>query len=155
ATHDPVTCDEAMMSKSYIGCDYYPTVNFNPVWSVFDFAVVISNPGMSDAHVTVTGGALPSPAPVMQTVPAGQLVKIGLPWVTALKGGDTNAQGIAPGETNSVYAAKGAYHLVSDVPVLVYQFNALQYKGGASGNDLNGMAWSTCPGSGAGGAGCF
>src|SRR5258708_1602510 len=60
-THDPATCAEAAMLKSYIGCDYWPTVNLNAVWSVFDFAVVISNPGMSDAHVTVSGGALPSP----------------------------------------------------------------------------------------------
>src|SRR4051812_6891235 len=35
ATHDPVTCAEAEMSKSYIGCDYWPTVAANVVWSVF------------------------------------------------------------------------------------------------------------------------
>jgi IgGFc binding protein len=149
-THDPVDCNEAAMLKSYIGCDYWPTVNANAVWSVFDFAVVISNPGMADAHVTVTGGALPSPGPGATTVPPGQLVKIGLPWVTALKGGDASSTGAAPTQTNSVFAAKGAYHLVSDTPVLVYQFNALEYKPG-TGNDLNGTAWSTCPGTGKGG----
>jgi hypothetical protein len=113
--------------------------------------VVISNPGMSDAHVIITGGALPSPSPsptpTPYTVPPGQLVKIGLPWVTALKGADTDALGEAPAETNSVLAVNGAYHLVSDVPVLVYQFNALEYKAG-TGNDLNGKAWSTCPATG-------
>jgi len=39
-THDPATCAEAAMLKSYIGCDYWPTVNANAVWSVFDFAVM-------------------------------------------------------------------------------------------------------------------
>src|SRR5262245_23571196 len=57
-THDPATCDESAMSKSYIGCDYWPTVSYNTVWSVFDFAVVVSNPGMNAANVTVSGGAL-------------------------------------------------------------------------------------------------
>src|SRR6478672_11555867 len=55
-THDPVTCDEAAMTKSYIGCDYWPTVNLNPVWNVFDYAVVISNTGTTDAHISITGG---------------------------------------------------------------------------------------------------
>src|SRR5215475_14113234 len=31
-THDPTTCAEAAMSKSYIGCDYWPTVTANAVW---------------------------------------------------------------------------------------------------------------------------
>jgi hypothetical protein len=142
ATHDPATCAEAQMSKSYIGCDYWPTVTGNAVWSVFDYAVVVSNPGMTMANITVTGGALS--AMKTQQVPPGQLVKIPLPWVTALKGPDADANGASMGVTNSVKAAKGAYHLVSDVPVLVYQFNALEYKSG-SGNNLNGVAWSTCP----------
>ncbi len=159
-THDPATCDEAAMTKSYIGCDYWPTVNLNPVWSVFDFAVVISNPGMTDAHVYITGGALPSPSPSPSpmpiTVPAGQLVEVGLPWVNTaafgnkygLKGADFDSMGGAPTQTNSVLATKGAYHLVSDLPVIVYQFNALEYQPG-TGKDLNGVAWSTCPAKGA------
>jgi IgGFc binding protein len=154
-THDPVTCAEAAMTKSYIGCDYWPTVNMNAVWSVFDFAVVISNPGMTDAHVTITGGALPtpspspSPTPITKTVPAGQLIEIGLPWVSPLKGNDATNKGIPPIYANSVLVKNGAYHLVSDLPVLVYQFNALEYKPG-TGNDLNGIPWSTCPGTGKG-----
>src|SRR5581483_9557709 len=52
---DPKTCDEAAMNKSYIGCDYWPTVVANAVWSIFDFAVVISNPGTDAADITVTG----------------------------------------------------------------------------------------------------
>jgi hypothetical protein len=141
---DPTTCADAMTTKSYIGCDYWPTVTGNAVWSVFDFAVVISNPGANTANITVTGGALT--ATVTQTVAPGTLVKIGLPWVPALKGADADAAGNPTPMVNSVKAAAGAYHLVSDVPVLVYQFNALQYQSGTSGNDLHGVAWSTCPG---------
>ncbi len=141
-THDPATCAEAAMLKSYIGCDYWPTVTANAVWSVFDYAVVISNPGSTAANVTVSGGALA--APKTQMVAPGTLVKIPLPWVAALKGPDANAQGSTTPLASSVKAAKGAYHLVSDLPVLVYQFNALEYKAG-TGNNLNGTAWSTCP----------
>jgi hypothetical protein len=143
ATHDPTTCAEAEMSKSYIGCDYWPTVTGTAVWSVFDYAVVVSNPGMSMANVTVSGGALS--APVMQQIAPGTLVKIGLPWIPALKGPDASPEGASGPMTNSVKAMKAAYHLVADVPVLVYQFNALEYQAGASGNDLQGLAWSTCP----------
>jgi hypothetical protein len=43
----------------------------------------------------------------------------------------------------SIRAPGGAYHLTSSVPVTVYQFNALEYKGegGPPGKD-----WSSCPG---------
>src|SRR5207253_5119550 len=40
---DPKTCAEAAARKSYIGCDYWPTVIANNVWSVFDFAAVVAN----------------------------------------------------------------------------------------------------------------
>jgi hypothetical protein len=45
--------------------------------------------------------------------------------------------------TASVEAAAAAYHLVSSVPVTVYQFSALEYRGqgGPPGKD-----WSSCPG---------
>src|SRR5688500_11028437 len=53
--HDPETCDEAKQARTYIGCDYWPTVVANNVWSVFDYAVVVSNVGKNAADVTVTG----------------------------------------------------------------------------------------------------
>lgn len=142
ATHDPTTCAEAETSKSYIGCDYWPTVTGNAVWSVFDYAVVVSNAGTQTANVTISGGALG--ANKTTTVGPGQLVKVGLPWVTSLKGADASSSGNSTPMTASVKAIKGAYHLVSDIPVLVYQFNALEYKKG-TGNNLNGQPWSSCP----------
>lgn len=150
---DPVDCAEAEANKSYIGCDYWPTVTANSVWSIFDFTVVVSNPGMETAEITVTGPPpenSTTPTMVTASVPAGEVQKIYLPWVRELKGEDTNATGGAPPLTASTFKAGGAYHLVSTKPVLVYQFNALQYKGagGPSGKD-----WSSCPG--ANGIGCF
>jgi hypothetical protein len=149
---DPVTCAEADQMKSHLGCDFWPTQSYNSVWSVFDFAVVVSNPGAATAHLTISGGALGSTKVVL--APPGQLVAIGLPWVSALKGSDADSNGSSSPPQHSILAAKGAYHLTSDVPIVAYQFNALEYKGGASGNDLNNIAWSTCPGSTTA-AGCY
>ena len=137
---DPVTCADAAMNHTYIGCDYWPTVVANAVWSIFDYAVIVSNPGMNPATVTVTG---PNSTNQTVTVPPDQLVKIYLPWVGDLKGGDANECGASSPLAGSVSHAAGAYHLVSTVPVLVYQFNALEYigMGGPTGKD-----WSQCPG---------
>jgi hypothetical protein len=138
-TRDPQTCDEAAQAHSYIGCDYWPTVLANTVWNIFDFAVVVANAGENAASVTVTG---PSGTNQTAMVPPGQLVKMYLPWVPALKGPGANACGDSP-PASSVLQAGGAFHLVSTAPVSVYQFNALEYqpKGGPAGKD-----WSSCPG---------
>ncbi len=138
---DPQTCAEAAASKSYIGCDYWPTPVANAVWSIFDFAVVVSNTLSTAATVTVTG---PSATHQTATVPPSGLVKIYLPWVPALKGPDQDECGFIQPFNTSVMQTGGAYHLVSTAPVTVYQFNALEYRGqgGAAGKD-----WSACPGS--------
>ena len=134
---DPVTCADAALQKSYVGCDYWPTVTPNAVSSDFDFAVVVANTATSDAMVTITG---PSGFSQTSTVTAGQLTKIFLPWVAALKGADNNC-GTPADLSASVMVQGGAFHLVSSVPVVVYQFNALEYgpQGGPPGKD-----WSSC-----------
>ena len=133
---DPTTCAAAATSKSYVGCDYWPTVTANLVESIFDFTAVVANTQSVAATVTVTG---PNGFTQMQTVPANGLQKFYLPWVASLKGPDVTD--LAATFTNSVTAIGGAYHLVSSVPVTVYQFNALEYQGqgGAPGKD-----WSQC-----------
>ncbi len=138
-TVDPKTCAEAAAAKAYVGCDFWPTVVANNVWSIFDFAVVVANAGDTPATIDITGNGVTRTA----TVPADSLTKIYLPWNPALKGPDTDTCGIATKLPGSVFSAKGAYHLVASRPVTVYQFNALQYKGagGEAGKD-----WSTCPG---------
>jgi hypothetical protein len=135
------TCADAAAAKSYVGCDYWPTVTGNNVWSIFDYAVVVANASGQLAQVTITG---PNAFNQTGSVAAGQLQEFFLPWVTSLKGPDADAFGSATPMTASVIAHGGAYHLVSSVPVSVYQFNALEYQptGGPPNKD-----WSSCPGS--------
>jgi hypothetical protein len=137
---DPKTCDEAAKNKAYVGCDFWPTQTSNPVWSVFDFAAVVANAGGEVAKVVVTRGAK---TVASVEVEPNALSTIYLPWVPELKGGDCSACGESVPLTASVRSKGGAYHLVSSVPVTVYQFNALEYRGagGPKGKD-----WSTCPG---------
>jgi hypothetical protein len=144
---DPKDCADAKTSKSYVGCDYWPTVTANAVWGIFDYAVVVSNVGTAPASITVTGGALTSTdggvPELTATVAPGALQKIFLPWVPALKGPDGPACPSAVPLVNSVMALGGAYHLVSSSPVVVYQFNALEY--GPNGGPV-GKSWASCPG---------
>lgn len=128
---DPVTCEQALAAKSYVGCDYWPTVSANIVQNVFDFAVAVANVGAEKANVTVTG---PGGTNEVITVEPGSLGTVYLPWVPELKGG-------ASGLPASTVAKKSAFHLVSDRPVVVYQFNPLEFRaaGGKPGKD-----WSTC-----------
>jgi IgGFc binding protein len=139
-TGNPTTCAQAASAKSYLGCDFYPTVVANNVWSIFDYAVIVANAGAATASVTVTGNGVQQSV----TVPPNGVRTIYLPWVPALKGPDTNECGTVVPLAASVLQPKGAYHLVSSAPVAVYQFNALEYQpsGGPSGKD-----WSSCPGS--------
>lgn len=129
---DPTTCSEAESSRTYVGCDYWPTVTANLVQDIFDFAVAVANVGTEDAHVTVTG---PNGVSKVVAVAPGSLNKVFLPWVPELKGPALT------GITASVLVKGGAYHLVSDRPVVVYQFNPLEFRaaGGEPGKD-----WSKC-----------
>jgi hypothetical protein len=137
---DPTTCAQAAAWQSYVGCDYWPTVVANNVWSVFDFAVVVANAGTAPADVTVTG---PGGTNQSQTVAPNSLAKIYLPWVASLKGPDADVCGSSVPLTASVLAPGAAYHLVSSVPVTVYQFNALEYAGMGG---PSGKSWTSCPG---------
>lgn len=136
---DPTTCDEAAAARTYIGCDFWPTVVANNVWSVFDFAVVVANAGDQPAEVQVTrNGNLVTTA----TVQPNDLAKLYLPWVPELKGPDADACGSATPLASTVRAPAGAYHLTTTRPVTVYQFNALEYaaQGGPAGKN-----WGVCP----------
>ncbi len=139
----PTTCADSQNQGSYIGCDYWPTVTLNPVYSQFDYAVAVSNPHATQVvTVTVTGGALTSNV-VVQVQPLS-VQAIPLPWVPALKGPqfDVNTAVGDPGPSRLV--AKGAYHLTTDYPVSVYQFSALEFEIDAG---------PPCPGYGDAGAG--
>jgi len=135
---DPATCEEALATRTYVGCDYWPTVTGNVVQDVFDFAVVVANVGAAAADVKVTG---PNETDRQVTVAPGALEKIYLPWVPELKGRALKPLDFESHMSASVLARKGAYHLVSSVPVVVYQFNPLEYagKGGPPGKK-----WTSC-----------
>lgn len=150
---DPVTCEQAASNKTYIGCDFWPTVTDNIVFQTFDFAVAVANTGDAPADVTVErNGVMVGSVQVA----ANGLATVYLPWVPELRSAISPLGECIPMSplTNTVAAKGGAYHLVSSRPVTVYQFNAIEYKGagGPPGKD-----WSTCPGSicGAIYPGCF
>jgi hypothetical protein len=139
---DPRTCDEAASSRSYIGCDFWPTVTPNNVWSVFDYAVVVANTGDNVVDVSVERGGN---VVATQQIQPDALATIYLPWVTQLKGPDADAFGGAMPVTTSIRVPDGAYHLTANFPVTVYQFNALEYApvGGPPGKN-----WNSCPADG-------
>jgi hypothetical protein len=119
---------------SSLGCEFWPTVLATAVRPVFDFAVVVANPGAVAAQVTVTGpGGVASTAIV---APAA-VATVYLPWVDSLKVFEPSSCTAPAGSVASVKALGGAYHLVSTEPVLVYQFNAIEPRslGGPAGKD--------------------
>ncbi len=138
----PLTCQDSKDRNSYIGCDYWPTVTLNPVYEQFDYAVAVSNPQSSAVNVTVSGGALTQTK--MVQVPANSVLAIPLPWVKELKGPQFNQDTVVGDPGPSRIVQKGAYHLTTDLPVSVYQFNALEFEIDAGAG---------CPGYGEGGAG--
>ncbi len=112
-------CAAAAASKSYIGCEYWPTTTLNDsLDQEFEFAVVIANPATAPAMVTVDRGGTPV---TTVTVPPQGIQTVRLPWVQAL---------FKPSLTEYVssFVPDGAYHLVSSLPVTVYQFNPLDYR---------------------------
>jgi hypothetical protein len=137
-------CAPPEVTTSYIGCDYYPTVTLNPVWSGFDFAVAVSNASDAPAHVVVTRGDMM----VRElTIDVNKLEIIKLDWVSALKGGDQDACQIPPEPGDSRVVKQGAYRLRSNHPVTVYQLSPLQYQLGKGGAVPAGCPIGTqCPG---------
>ena len=137
---DPVTCEEAEAASSYIGCDFYPTVTPNAVWSIFDFAVAIANAGDNVVEVTVERGGQ---VVATQQIQPDSLGTVYLPWVPALKGPDSDMFGVPSPLTASARVSDGAYRVTTSHPVTVYQFNALEYapQGGPPGK-----SWVGCPG---------
>lgn len=137
---DPKTCADAASQKSYVGCEFWPTVTANSVWPIFDFTVVVANTQDVPAQVEIKkGGSVVGSG----TVPPNGLSKFYLPWVDELKGpAVTECGSLNDTLKSSVRVKDGAYNLTTSVPVTVYQFSALEYKGqgGPSGKD-----WSKCP----------
>ncbi len=120
-------CARAASQRSYLGCEYWPTSLPNPLLpnqTSFQFAVTIANPNAFPVRTTISGGALGAPRTVM--VPANTTQTEVLPWVPAIS--TPNA---------SALARNGAYRLVTNAPVAVYQFNPLQFQSGAGNSFTN------------------
>jgi hypothetical protein len=132
------SCADVARAASYLGCEYYPTVTANLLQTdssssdgtrlpdPFNFAVAVSNPGDIPVDVTIEGGALD--APVTFRVAPQSAVPMTLPWVDALVGCAIWPDGLCfPDAPASRLVRAGAYHLRSTSPVVVYQFNPLEY----------------------------
>ena len=123
-----VPCDPLVLGKSYMGCEYYPTVTSNhwlsprsaPGAAGFHFAVAISNTRSVAVNYTITRGTT---AIAIGSVAANSVQIVQLPWVEQL----ANA---AASLVSTNAAGSGAYRLVTDRPVTVYQYNPLEYTNG-------------------------
>ncbi len=129
-------CSQSATGRSYLGCDYWPTVTANTALDPhFSFAVVVSNPQTYAVHVSVTGGSLTAPQEL--DLAPGAIQTVTLPWVTDLIQFNPRNPGCRalPGEmclgaapAVSVLRRGGAYHLHSNGPVAAYQFNPLTFE---------------------------
>ncbi len=125
--NNPITCEQAKKSQTYIGCDFWPTITYNPVYHEFAFAVVVANGGDADATVTIErAGATVETA----SVPAHGLATIRLPWVMELKGEEFTRTDATTGarKKESRLVRGGAYHMTSSLPVTAWQFSPLDYQ---------------------------
>ncbi len=111
-------CSPDALGKSYIGCDYYPTVTANIVDNGYHFAVAVANTSDIAAALEIDKKGV---LLLSDTVAPNSVRVITLPWDLELKG-DLLVQ------PTSLKVEGGAYRLRSDQPVTVYQYNPLEYE---------------------------
>lgn len=138
----PKTCAEADLAQSYLGCEYWPTVTLNSeVSEVFEFAIAAANPTDTTAELVVERDG----KPVQKTsVEPGKLATLTLPWIPELK--QTRWPGNKKPKSGRVKA--GAYHVTSSVPIVLYQFNPLEFAKGppppTTGNCIIDLDTNSC-----------
>src|SRR5690606_34821709 len=103
-------CAPEGLEKTAAGCEFYAVTAVQLPQTGGIFAVVLENPGATDANVTISQKE--GFEPVLRVVPAGATAMIELPLVDDLAGA-------SKGEL----VAKGAYHIESDRPIRAYQYN--------------------------------
>ena len=126
-------CSPVSLGMGYQGCEFLPTVTYNSVWSDraraneppsgFRFGILIGN--VSTTASTTVEITTPTSKQSL-TVPAGESKPVTLDWVPDLKGPDWDVPYQPGSPTQSVKKANGAYRVVSDRPIVVYQFNAYE-----------------------------
>jgi len=129
--HGP--CSPTTLGESYQGCEFWPTVTANSVWSAgFHFGVVLGNPsGKVKATVEITHPMLHQPISV--SIPSGGASAVPLDWLAELKGADWETPYVPASSSQGVHSLNGAYHVVSDIPIVAVQFNPLESKVEAAG----------------------
>jgi hypothetical protein len=123
---DPTDCAHAAAARTYVGCDFWPTVLPNVVGTCFHYTVVVANPGDLPAEIVVERNGM---VVARATARPNDLAALSLPWVPELKvlNGRCDTEHTQRLDT-SARVPGGAYHLVSSRPVIVYQFNPLEYR---------------------------
>lgn len=122
----------AALGDSYLGCEYWPTITANGgLATEFEFAIVLASTQSYPVSVRVEGGSLSAPRTVTVAPNATEVVR--LPWVGALSHNQSHCcTGVLDTGPNctarSGLVANGAFHVVADAPVAVYQFNPLEYQ---------------------------
>ncbi|HKQ71498.1 MAG TPA: IgGFc-binding protein [Polyangiaceae bacterium] len=127
-------CSPTSLGMGYQGCEFWPTVTANAVWSDrthssakggFHFGVLLGNVSTTTAaNVTVSRAGKSESV----TILPGAVLSKPLDWVLELKGADWEMPFLPAGPVQSVNKLDGAYHVVSDQPIVAYQFNALEGK---------------------------
>lgn len=123
-------CADAERTSSNVGCEYWsvPLANTQELRrGSFDFRVVIANPNDVPANVQVSrsGSMVWTGA-----VEARGIRDVVLPWV---EGQSFNV----PNGTWQSFIQNGAYRLLSDVPVIVSQYNPFEYAAGGTFSHTN------------------
>ncbi|MFO0563420.1 MAG: IgGFc-binding protein [Polyangiales bacterium] len=122
----------ANLGDSYLGCEYWPTVTANGgLQSEFEFAIVLASTQSYPISVRIEGGGLAASRTITVAPNGTEVVR--LPWVSALSNNQSHCcSGVFDTGPNctarSARVANGAFHVVSDAPVAVYQFNPLEYR---------------------------
>jgi hypothetical protein len=137
------------IAPTYRGTDFWAVSTTNSELlggDVFHFAVAVGNSNDITVMATVTGGVLR--APMTFSVPPHSTVTQNLPWVTALSHntwtlnptmnccdlgccgspmGDPTCTTTGGESSVSSLVTNGAYHITTNAPVSMYQFNPLEF----------------------------
>ena len=115
-------CQREADARSYQGCEYWPTPLSNTVDLGFSFAVGVVNVNQTSVLVQVKRGET---LIAEREIAPEALDVIALPWIDELTYDQTSSFNSVQG---SARVAQGAYHLTSSSPLIVYQFNPLEYQ---------------------------
>ncbi len=119
-------CALEALGDSNVGCEFYSVASAalqtGQPW-IFNFALAVLNTSDQEASFTVEQGVQLLD---QQLIPAGAAVIVELPYDDALSNADYDVA------EPSTLVPKGAFHVRSDQPVVVFQYNPLGYKIGPS-----------------------